>query len=301
MLRLSELGMRLKAAREEKGYSLEELQTITKIQKRYLTAIEEGDFSRLPGDFYARAFVKRYADAVGIDPEKLFEEHSGELPQPKREPAELPPRATRSKPKIMKKKTKFAALVPTLFAVIFITAIAVGIWAFGQRDGAEEPVGIPREEQQGTSEMDIPANNIDENEENNNGENASDADNNEPENANEEEDEESSPEQSLEFEESQGNNAIYTLSNTDNFEVRLEFSGDSWLQLTNGDGESLHMQTHSAGDEEEFDFSGEEQIEFNLGHTPTVDIYINDELLEYELEVTRQYVTVHFEPLEQED
>ncbi|MCD8511637.1 MAG: helix-turn-helix domain-containing protein [Bacillus sp. (in: Bacteria)] len=58
MLSLSELGIRLKNAREEKGYTLDDLQKITKIQKRYLVAIEEGDFSRLPGDFLCPCICK---------------------------------------------------------------------------------------------------------------------------------------------------------------------------------------------------------------------------------------------------
>jgi cytoskeletal protein RodZ len=56
--RLTELGKLLKEKREEKGMSLEELQTATKIQKRYLAAIEEGNYDVLPGTFYARAFIK---------------------------------------------------------------------------------------------------------------------------------------------------------------------------------------------------------------------------------------------------
>ena len=51
MLLLTELGARLKEARLAKGYSLEDLQEITKIQKRYLIGIEEGNYSIMPGSF----------------------------------------------------------------------------------------------------------------------------------------------------------------------------------------------------------------------------------------------------------
>ena len=40
---MSELGTRLKEARIAKGYSLEDLQDLTKIQKRYLAGIEDGN------------------------------------------------------------------------------------------------------------------------------------------------------------------------------------------------------------------------------------------------------------------
>ncbi|MDA6131043.1 helix-turn-helix domain-containing protein, partial [Escherichia coli] len=48
--------------------SLDDLQKVTKIQKRYLMGIEEGDYSMMPGKFYVRAFIKQYAEAVGIEP-----------------------------------------------------------------------------------------------------------------------------------------------------------------------------------------------------------------------------------------
>ena len=62
-----EVGERLKEARQAKGYTLDDLQQITKIQKRYLVAIEEGNLNVLPGNFYARAFIKQYADTVGLN------------------------------------------------------------------------------------------------------------------------------------------------------------------------------------------------------------------------------------------
>lgn len=49
--------------------------------KRYLEAIERGNFDILPGKFYARAFIKEYAAAVGLDAKELLEEHKEEIPQ----------------------------------------------------------------------------------------------------------------------------------------------------------------------------------------------------------------------------
>lgn len=69
---MSDLGNLLKKARYEKGIDLDQLQDSTKIQKRYLEAIEEGNFSILPGNFYVRAFIKSYAEAVGLDPDEVL-------------------------------------------------------------------------------------------------------------------------------------------------------------------------------------------------------------------------------------
>ncbi|SET41363.1 RodZ family helix-turn-helix domain-containing protein [Paenibacillus sp. NFR01] len=76
---MSELGRHLKEARLQKGMSLDDVQEVTKIRKKYLEAIEAGDYKVLPGSFYVRAFIKTYAEAVGVNPEELMEEH-GNVP-----------------------------------------------------------------------------------------------------------------------------------------------------------------------------------------------------------------------------
>lgn len=76
---MSSLGNKLRDARIEKGYTLNTLQQMTKIQKKYLVAIEENNFKELPGTFYIRAFVKQYADVVGLNGDDLLEIHKSEL------------------------------------------------------------------------------------------------------------------------------------------------------------------------------------------------------------------------------
>ena len=76
---MSGLGSTLRDARIEKGYTLNTLQQMTKIQKKYLEAIEEGRFEEIPGNFYLRAFVKQFADVVGIDGDELLLEYQAEL------------------------------------------------------------------------------------------------------------------------------------------------------------------------------------------------------------------------------
>ena len=70
--RNSAIGQELQQARLDKGLSLDDIQQSTKIQKRYLAAIESGQFDQLPGAFYERAFVRQYATAVGIDAVSFF-------------------------------------------------------------------------------------------------------------------------------------------------------------------------------------------------------------------------------------
>ena len=66
------IGQTLKEAREKKGLTLDDLQQTTKIQKRYLIAIEAENFDALPGYFYVRAFIQQYAKVVDLDGDELL-------------------------------------------------------------------------------------------------------------------------------------------------------------------------------------------------------------------------------------
>lgn len=78
---MSDLGDVLRAARTQRGYTLDDVQEITKIRKRYLEAIETGDYKVLPGSFYVRAFVKTYAETVGLDAEEVLRLYQQDLPK----------------------------------------------------------------------------------------------------------------------------------------------------------------------------------------------------------------------------
>lgn len=74
---LATIGGKLKKARESKQITLIELQETTKIQLRYLEAIEEDDFASLPGEYNTKAFLRQYARAVGLDPDQIISEYMG--------------------------------------------------------------------------------------------------------------------------------------------------------------------------------------------------------------------------------
>jgi cytoskeleton protein RodZ len=60
-------GERLRAAREEKGLSLEDVAAQTRIPQRHLASIETGDWDNLPAPTYTIGFAKSYASAVGLE------------------------------------------------------------------------------------------------------------------------------------------------------------------------------------------------------------------------------------------
>ncbi|MDE7050968.1 MAG: helix-turn-helix domain-containing protein [Lactobacillus sp.] len=82
---MADIGDKLRSARKAKGMSIEDVEKITKIQRRYLTAIENDDFDQLPGDFYVRAFIRQFADVVGLNGKELLADYKSEVPEAKPE------------------------------------------------------------------------------------------------------------------------------------------------------------------------------------------------------------------------
>jgi transcriptional regulator with XRE-family HTH domain len=65
------IGSELKAAREARKATLEEVATRTKIPQKYLEALEEGRHDIFPSQTYVTGFIRAYAKVVGLDPAEL--------------------------------------------------------------------------------------------------------------------------------------------------------------------------------------------------------------------------------------
>jgi len=68
-------GAQLRQARERRDLSLDEVATKTRVQRRYLQALEEGTVDKLPEPVYARGFLKKYADFLGLDSAGIAERY----------------------------------------------------------------------------------------------------------------------------------------------------------------------------------------------------------------------------------
>ncbi len=66
----------LQDIRVEKGVSLEDISRETKIRVPFLEKIEEGDFTMVPEPFI-RAFLREYAQEVGLDPDRVIAKYEG--------------------------------------------------------------------------------------------------------------------------------------------------------------------------------------------------------------------------------
>jgi cytoskeletal protein RodZ len=291
---VTELGNILKEAREAKGLSLDELQSITKIQKRYLLGIEEGNYSMMPGKFYVRAFIKQYAEAVGLDPDQLFEQYKNEIPTTYNE--ELPEQLSRvqTRKSISPDTSKILDVLPKILFGIFILGAVALIWYLiveNAGDDAKEPAtadkGQPRVEESDKIADD-----------GSNDEESNEDDTTEEEPA-EKEAEPETPAQELTVASNSGSNTVYELKNTDKFVIKIVSLGQTWVGVSNGAGKSVFQETLVKGKNESRteDLSNESQAVINVGRAPETEIYVNDQKLEYavspEQDMT-QLITIKF-------
>ena len=71
----TDIGSRLREARETRGLTLRDIATTTKISMIALAAIEHNDFARLPGGVFRRAYVRAFAAEVGLNANDLAREY----------------------------------------------------------------------------------------------------------------------------------------------------------------------------------------------------------------------------------
>lgn len=74
-------GPNLRRIRIQRGISIDRIAAGTKINAELLKDLERNDFSRWPVGIYARAYVRQYAYAIGVDPDSTVDEFCRWFPQ----------------------------------------------------------------------------------------------------------------------------------------------------------------------------------------------------------------------------
>jgi hypothetical protein len=69
---MTSLGETLIAARQAKGYTLDQATKDTMIAKRYLLALESEDFSAFPAEAYTLGFLKNYSEYLSLDSAQML-------------------------------------------------------------------------------------------------------------------------------------------------------------------------------------------------------------------------------------
>jgi cytoskeletal protein RodZ len=83
----------LEESRVRSGITLEEIADTTKISRRFLIAIETGDYGILPGGVFTTSYIRQYAAATGFDAGVILEHYAQScLPAPAATAADRTPK-----------------------------------------------------------------------------------------------------------------------------------------------------------------------------------------------------------------
>ena len=292
---MTELGAHLKKAREEKNMSLDEIQAITKIQKRYLQAIEDGRYDLLPGSFYTKAFVKSYAEAVDLPVETLFEEYGHELPKVEQTIEPLPPR--RSRTTVSTAQGKFLKILPGLLAFVLVVGILAVIWILAMKGNGETSMNTlendPNVEFESNQDA-VPGGN-EENESQTEAPENPPADEESQHDTSEMEQTEPRDKGRLELTGTSGDTSNFTLSESEKFQVTFTFSGESWLKIEGNSGKTYVNDGFSKGEEAAFDFNDESSVRIRIGSTPHMSMSVNGERVQLQPDIVTQTVVITYE------
>jgi cytoskeleton protein RodZ len=133
------VGNKLRDARARRKLSLQEAEEATKIRARYLQAIENEDWDELPGDIYARAFIRTYGALLGLDGDRLAEEQR-QLRGSARPGERLPRVDPRPRKVVRTRRGRRRQIPPRLvtalvLALVVAALIAIGLFSGGGGDG----------------------------------------------------------------------------------------------------------------------------------------------------------------------
>jgi hypothetical protein len=126
------VGKTLRDARNRRKIDLAQVEASTKIRSRFLRALENEEWDVLPGETYARGFIRTYADYLGLDGARLADDHRREIGAsrpgerlPRVDPAPIAARGPRRRRQIPPRA--LAALVSgALVAVLVVVGLSSG-------------------------------------------------------------------------------------------------------------------------------------------------------------------------------
>lgn len=281
---MTELGKYLREAREAKGLSIDDVQELTKIQKRYLEAIEEGNYEILPGQFYVRAFIRQYAETIGVDvsgflTEKPAVEEStvaNTVEEVKHE--EIPSRAAKLKEPLNNvKSSRIMDYLPRILVGILIIGICIAIYMMFPSKNDGKSADTNQSQTNSNSEIEKPKNNALDQAKTNITKKTEKPKNDVT---------EQPPAQKITVDSAAGKRTTISLSGTDVFKLEVVANGESYVDLKNADGKMFYTGILKQGQTQNYDLTEENEVTVNIGASNNVELRINDEVFKYPVSPT---------------
>jgi len=127
-----DIGPSLREARTRRGLSLDDVTAGLRIRERYVTALEEERWELMPGEAYAKGFLRMYAEFLGLDGSLYVDEYNERVAAHQEEalvPDSLAPSKGRSR-----------LLTRTIVGVVALAALVAALNAFGSGTPTSSPV-----------------------------------------------------------------------------------------------------------------------------------------------------------------
>jgi cytoskeletal protein RodZ len=121
-----EIGNSLREARERQGLGYPEIELATKIRAKYIRALEEEDFTSIPGDAYIRGFLRTYAEYLGLDGDVYVDEYASRFITSWRD--ELPPRPERRRIRTRERRLERRAVLLVLAGIVLLGVLVFAAW-----------------------------------------------------------------------------------------------------------------------------------------------------------------------------
>jgi cytoskeleton protein RodZ len=149
---MTDIGATLRQARMRASLEIADFEARTRIRAKYLRALEDEEWDLLPGYAYAKAFLRTYADMLGLDGQMLLDEFKRQNPDPAEldlAPVPRPRRdARRARPRVRLRQraggggrgrargwSRRSSIA--VVAVMFVVLVAAGLYAVGKLGGSK--------------------------------------------------------------------------------------------------------------------------------------------------------------------
>lgn len=141
------VGNLLRSEREKRGLSIKEIEAAISIRALYINAIEEDNYTVIPGEVYLKGFIRNYANYLGLDGQQMVNSYrQSQLPPSVIDENILPETADIVMEKPEKSKSNSSKWL--MISLLIVSLIGSAWWVFGNSKTAKEPQINPQAQQQ---------------------------------------------------------------------------------------------------------------------------------------------------------
>lgn len=272
-------GQRLRAAREEKGLTIQEVASQLRLQQSLIEALEADNEALLPSATYVSGYLRSYAKLLDIPEDSVVPPSRSDSP---------PPLVVNIANKGEASSRDWPARLIT-YLIIAAIVVSVAMWLFAKKNTSEEPVASvakPEVMEQGGSvnlalpESESPATTAADEATQAAGTEAAPGGAGAPAgdgaaNADESGAAQAQPEEA----QVQAKGATPLTDAIPQSKLELRYQADSWTEITDNAGRQLRYGLVKAG--EDLVLHGEAPFRVFLGYAPGVTVYYNGELFDH--------------------